>query len=340
MTAGWRSINSFPILSIITAVMAIGLTGCQSGPPSPGESQQSVISWRVLESRGNVAIDNEEIFLDEVLQTGDFLTNDSQIVMDGSAYLIASRSGLQLTASGDTMLNLSVNNNAATLTAHHGKLRLRLAAAADDVKRIETPHLTASGTAATFELSIDDNGTEIAVMSGNVALSTPDGEHYVRLVAGATARVGDETLSALDAGADADEIAGHQPNDGKSWPSDGSGETSKHASLAPETQFGQSASQEFPSLEPMPHIGEPGEMAIRLASNPRPGTSEPEQQGALDAALQSNEPALKAAVMSNPTSYNAESSNNEDDLQQKFDSLTEGLLNGLYMNTTTTKSFP
>jgi len=338
MTAGWRSTHSFPILSIITVVMTISLTGCQTSQPSPGESQQSVISWHVLESRGNVAIDNEEIFLDEVLQTGDLLTTDSQIVMDGSAYLIASRSGLQLTASGDTMLNLSVNNNAATLTAHHGQLRLRLAAAADDVKRIETPHLSASGTAATLELNIDDNGTEIAVMSGNVALSTPDGEHYVRLVAGATARVGDETLSALDAGAEA--IAGHQPSDGKSWPSDGSGETSKHASLAPETQFGQSVSQEFPSVEPMPHIEEPGEMAIRLASNPRPGISEPEQQGALDAALQSNEPALKAAVMSTPTSYDANSSNKEDNLHKKFDALTEGLLDGLYMKTTTTNSFP
>lgn len=195
MTTCWRRQKATRIFTIFAASAVLILSACQEAP-TPTFEQPSA-SWRVLESQGNARIENNEVFFSRELRPGDQLTGNSHIVMDRSAYLIAAGNGLQLTASGDTSVIIP-HNSSSTLRPIHGTMRLRLASAADNVQRITTPHLTVSGTTAILELSVDDQETTIEVSSGHVALSTSGGEHYARLVAGASARLGEGSQGELE----------------------------------------------------------------------------------------------------------------------------------------------
>lgn len=325
MTANWHKRKSTRTLSIVAAAAVMMLTGCQSGPPP--KSQPSAISWYVLESRGDVLVDNGDIFLEKELHSGDQLPGDSHIVMNRSAYLIASRDGLQLTANGDTSLILSGGDSSATLKPLHGALRIRLAAAADDVKRIETPHLTASGTSAVLELRVNDDGTEIKVKSGSVALSTSDGDHHARLVAGVTARLGHETLGHLEI--DADNIAMSSSNEGL-------GGRPRPAGFVPDEQTRRSSPIAKPVLKPTYRIDNPSEMTIQLASKLRSRVLASNQPSANADIGQPEQPSLKAAIMPHQPPSDGNRKARLINQQQQFDKLTEGLLSQLPKATTKT----
>jgi hypothetical protein len=104
----------------------------------------------------------------------------------------------QFTAAGNTAVVLPASGQPGNLAHHRGAVRFRLAAAADAVRRITTPHLVANGTNAVFDVLVDDRETLITVTTGSVVLSTSTGLNYASLTAGAAARVGDQTLGRLE----------------------------------------------------------------------------------------------------------------------------------------------
>lgn len=178
------------------AAFGVALSACQSGQPP--EFQRSGQQWQVVESIGEARIERNDLLYAKGLRSGDRIADDSRIMTGQHTQLIMSRNDLQFTANGKTTVILPKNGSSEALSHRYGELSVRLASAADDEKRIVTPHLMTSGTSAAFDLQVDDQGTSISMKSGHAAISTSDGRHYVTLTAGASARLGRETNGTLE----------------------------------------------------------------------------------------------------------------------------------------------
>lgn len=185
---GWFSI-------VALAAIGWGLAACQSDqmPSSQPLGQQ----WRVVESIGNARIERNDRLHVKGLRPGDRIGENSRVVTGRRAQLIMSRDDMQFTAGSDTTVILHEGSSSKALSHYQGALSVRLTSPINDEQQIVTPHLITSGTSASFDLEVDDQGTNIAMASGQIAISTTDGLYYATLMAGASARFGNQTNGEL-----------------------------------------------------------------------------------------------------------------------------------------------
>ncbi len=180
----------------IAAAAILVLSACQSNQAL--QPKQTGRNWQVIESLGDARIENSHSPYSTHLRSGDEIVDDSRVVTGSSSHLILSRGDVQLTASSDSSISLPRNTSPSTLSHNYGSVRIRLATAANATKLITTPHLAASGTNAVLELQVTDRESQITVTSGNVVLSTSNGQHHTQLAAGASARLGSKTNGQLE----------------------------------------------------------------------------------------------------------------------------------------------
>lgn len=302
------------------------LSACQQGQDP--ELEHPVRSWRVIESLGDARIESSHPLYMNGLRPGDKIAGNSRIVTGRSSHLIVSRGDVQFTASGNTSVVLPANLSPAALSQNHGTIRVRLAAAADAVKRIATPHLMASGTTAVLELQVDDQETTVKVTSGSVALSTSNGHHYAQLVAGASARLGVRTNGQLELKPAADmpfqpsaKLVAAPSNDDAAAPK---------AKVRPKTMVRK-------AIKPDRRSAEPDTVAILPASRlqakaPKLSKTSADKMDAMD------EPMLLPANSTDPISSDVDATARPTQLQQQFDRLTKGLL--INLPTVKTNAYP
>lgn len=322
MTAFGRHTAIKGILSILAAALILTLTAChQAAPP---ELQASMTTWQVLESQGDVRIETDDLLPKRTLRAGDQLQGDNRVAISRSAFFIAEENGLQVTARGGSAVILSSDRSSATLRPRLGTFRIRLAAAADDTKRVATPHLTASGTHAVVKLQVSDRETEIKVESGNIDIATSNGERYARLVEGGTARLGENTRAQLDIDA-----ATKPASPPREAPKAGKGGDLDHR---------QAARAPLPIVDPpskpTPELGEPGEMTIRLASKLKSETAKPEKKSSpVEIRHAEARQPIEAASMVRPVIPKEADLTERRPVRDEFDRLTEGLLEHLPLAT-------
>ena len=178
------------------AIFGLTLAACQFGQSL--DVQRVGQPWQVVESIGEARIERHDLLYAKGLRAGDRIADNSRVVTGENTQLIMARKDLQFTANGNTTIILPKRGSSEVLSHRFGDLSVRLASSADDEKRIVTPHLMTSGSSASFNLQVDDQGTSISMKNGSAAISTSDGRHFVTLTAGASARLGRETDGKLE----------------------------------------------------------------------------------------------------------------------------------------------
>ncbi len=312
---GWRQ-------QMVAMAAILALAACQQGP-SPDLLQREP-PWRVVETSGDVRIEHRGLLYATSLRPGDEFVSESRIFVEKSGHLIMSRNDLQFTANGHALISLPTSGAQTALSHDYGKIRVRLAAAANAAKRLATPHLVASGTNAVLDLHVDDLGTDITVISGTVTLSTSNGRHYAKLVDGASARLGDKTDGQLEI-----QPAAEKP-------------------FQPSPDLDATATDDE---APAPKIATKPHTTMRKASNPDRRSKETVKFAVLPAARlktvaqqpaestesgigRTAESALLPAGSTGPAPVESKPLPRRTPLQQQFDQLTEDLLDGLHSSTT------
>ncbi len=305
--------------SALAAVTALILSACQQGQDPRHLSFQP--NWHVMEMRGNVRVENDQGRLMTDLRPGDQVASNSRIVTSRSAHLIASSGDLQFRAGSNTAVTLPAVGSPASLLQSHGTMRVRFTAAADAIKRITTPHLIASGTNAVLDLRVDQQGTNMTITSGHIALSTSDGQYYARLVAGASARLGANTNGQLEI----QQAAGlpFQPSKKLGATTTSDDVAAPKVTIAPTAERRVANHRDRRSEGPDELAVVPASQPLTIAAKPDPGRNHSSNAGGLE------EPVLLPAASTDPAPFGLDGATRSVRLQQQFDNLTEDLLNNL-----------
>jgi len=171
MSLKLRSSKPGRIFGTIIAIMTFSLFGCQHA--STNSAEKPLHAWRILERVGDVRSSKMLDPETASLRPGETILGDHLVTTKQGALLILAGQGIQLTISENTSVRLSAPS-ATDLFLNHGRLRVRIAKAANRDTRIQTAHfdLNASSTSLMLQASPD---------STNLAQAT--------LVAGAAAKI-------------------------------------------------------------------------------------------------------------------------------------------------------
>ncbi len=172
----------------LCAVVVAALSACQKSQLP--NVQRLEPSWRVVESIGEARVERHDALYAKGLRSGDRIGEGSRVVTGRHAQLIIAGDDLQIIAGSHSALILGKPSGSRTFSHEQGNLSVRLSSSADDERRIATPHLIASARAATFDLQVDEAGTSLDVVEGQVMMSAADGTSHAILAAGASARLG------------------------------------------------------------------------------------------------------------------------------------------------------
>ncbi len=313
----WRTgVRRWREKSVAMAAVLV-LAACQPG--SPPELGPSGSPWRVIETSGEVRIEQQGLLYGMSLRSGDEFASDSRVFVEKSGHLIMSRSDVQFTANGRALITLSASGAPTVFSHDRGRIRVRFTAAANAPKRLATPHLVASGTNAVLDLDVDDQGTDIKVIDGSVTLSTSNGRHYAKLVSGAAARLGDKTDGQMEIQPAAEKPFRPSPTIEATATSDAS--PAPKPAARPTTKMRQASKPDHRSKAPVTFAVLP---AARLKPEVRPPANNAKSEMAKPI-----EPALLSAGSAEPAPVRATPIGRRTPLEKQFDQLTEGLLDGL-----------
>lgn len=323
--AHWKSRNSGRPSSAFAAIAILLLAACQQGPGPNIEQPER--SWRVIESLGDARIESDHALHINNLHPGDEIGGDKRIVTGRSAHLIMSQGDVQFTANGKASIHLPDNQSPTSLAPSFGTVRVRLAAAADAVKRITTPHLIASGTIAVLDLTVDERETTIKVESGHVALSTSDGQRHARLAAGASARLGAKSDGRLELRA-ADQMPFKPIATLVAKPQEKLIATPQEKmALVPKSEAKNKATIRKATMPDRQSV-KPAKAAILPASRLKVPPPSPPKAPA-DRVVAPNRPMLQQANSNEPLSPRVDRAARPPLRRDRFDRLTEGLLDNL-----------
>ncbi len=181
---------------LMMAILGVSLAGCQHS--SSFERESSRDAWRVMERVGDIRMTRNDGFESRSLRPGELVADDGQVTTSGNSLLIISKNGFQLTAGENTSFRLPSAAAAPNLFLERGWLRVRLAKPVDQEVRIKTAEFDINASNATLTLRAEGGGTTLTVDAGSAVLATTDGRHRATLVAGAAAKMdptsGDDLL--------------------------------------------------------------------------------------------------------------------------------------------------
>ncbi|MGI9416551.1 MAG: hypothetical protein ACR2RA_01805 [Geminicoccaceae bacterium] len=173
-------------IAAISLIM-LSLVGCQH--PSMSTSEKQSEAWRVLERVGDVRVAGKSGRATSLVRPGETLADDGLVTVDRGALLILAKPGIQLTAGEDTSLRLATDGTGSSLLLDRGWLRVRLATAVNHAARIKTAAFDINASSATLTLRAGEERSDLSIEDGSATLATVDGRHHATLVAGAAARI-------------------------------------------------------------------------------------------------------------------------------------------------------
>jgi len=186
MSLKLRSSKPGRIFGTIIAIMTFSLFGCQHA--STNSAEKPLHAWRILERVGDVRSSKMLDPETASLRPGETILGDHLVTTKQGALLILAGQGIQLTISENTSVRLSAPS-ATDLFLNHGRLRVRIAKAANRDTRIQTAHFDLNASSTSLMLQASPDSTNLAVETGSVRLATADGRHQATLVAGAAAKI-------------------------------------------------------------------------------------------------------------------------------------------------------
>jgi hypothetical protein len=114
---------------------------------------------------------------------------DGQMLTTGeNALLIIGSESAQLTLGENTAVTLPGSGGLSIIDVDRGWLRARLSTAADHSIRMNTDMIAVDASSATLTLQVSNESIDLSIEDGNAVLITPDGHHRASLAAGAAAK--------------------------------------------------------------------------------------------------------------------------------------------------------
>jgi hypothetical protein len=288
----------------LTLWAAAALAGCQGLPLSLSDaSEPAVPSWRVVERLGEARYLAHGMAVWEQVQAGGMIPAGSQIATGIGGRLIVQQGGKQLNAGTGSRFILPDLDGDGGVRQTTGWLRYRIATPAATSFGIETPFLGLLVDDAVLDVTVGERETEVAVVSGRVLVKTLDGRRQIDLGAG---HIGYASLEG--------------------------------ASLAVRRGPGQETQAVPATVLPALHPdrgagGSPGPAAAAPAVVRRPAPAKPEPAPLAAVAAAAVPPALHpdraAPATAEPPEVAPAPETSPAAPARRFDSMTEGLLDGL-----------
>lgn len=182
-----RSAWSRPWLTIPAAAL---LAACQGSPQQfsfsaePPEPVGPV--WRVVERLGEARYLAPSMTGWEEVVPGSMIPAGSQITTGIGGRLIVHHAANQLSAGTSSRFILPGWEHGDSVRQTAGWLRYRIATASSATFGIETPFLDLAVDDAVLDVTVGENGTEVAVVSGRVRVKSLDERRQIDLHAGYT----------------------------------------------------------------------------------------------------------------------------------------------------------
>ena len=300
------------------------LVACQASPPlaffdRPPEG--AAPGWRVVERTGEARYLAPSMAGWEEIAAGSMVPAGSQIVTGIGGRLIVHQAANQLSAGTSSRFILPGWEQGESVRQTAGWLRYRIATAPTAPFGIETPFLDLVVDDAVLDVTVGENETEVAVVSGRVRAKTLDDRRQIELHAGYTgyASLQGDPLAVrrgpnqrLEAVPPIVVPALHPDRAaGASGTSEPAGTATPAAMVAP-------TAVRLPALAVAPR-----DVTAAPAADPASRLSDRGSAGVAGAAV-SLAPALVA-----PTDAEPVEAAPADEIRRRFDGMTEGLLDGL-----------
>jgi hypothetical protein len=174
----------------LTIPVAAWLVACQGLPTqlpfAGGQADLAEPGWRVVERLGEARYLAPGMPGWEEIPPGGMIPAGSQVATGRGGRLIVDHAASQLSASTDSRFILPGWESGESVRQTAGWLRYRIATAPAASFSIETPFLDLVVDDAVLDVTVGEDGTEVAVVSGRVRVRTLDERRQIDLHAGFT----------------------------------------------------------------------------------------------------------------------------------------------------------